>query len=111
VTNPFHDAVISKPLYNDNMAKWKIPMYGLPRQITELREVEVELSEAPNMAEVTRALKDKVPALEGPVIRPGENRLVEQFKFNVNGQFYFDGQDFTLKDGDRIALLVPMTGG
>jgi molybdopterin converting factor small subunit len=93
------------------MAKWKIPMYGLPREITELREVEVELSDKPDMAEIIAAMKAKVPSLEGPVIRRGENRLVEQFKFNVNGRFYFDGQDFTLHEGDRIALLVPMTGG
>lgn len=93
------------------MAKWKIPMYGLPREITPLREVEVDLPDNANMAEVLTAMKEKIPSLEGPVIRPGENRLVEQFKFNVNGQFYFDGQDFTLHPGDRIALLVPMTGG
>ncbi len=93
------------------MAKWIIPMYGLPREITPLREVEVELNDDADMAEVLAAMKAKIPALEGPVIRCGENRLVDQFKFNVNGHFYFDGQDFTLHQGDRIALLVPMTGG
>ncbi len=93
------------------MAKWKIPMYGLPREITELREVEIDLKDSPHMADIIAAMKKAIPALEGPVIRQGENRLVEQFKFNVNGQFYFDGQDFILKTGDRIALLVPITGG
>jgi molybdopterin converting factor small subunit len=93
------------------MFKFTIPMYGLPREITELREVEVELSDGAGMAEVIAALKNKVPSLEGPVIRTGENRLVEQYKFNINGRFYFDGQDFKLRKGDRIALLVPMTGG
>ena len=93
------------------MAKWKIPMYGLPREITELREVEVELSDDADMAEVIAALKAKVPNLEGPVVIPGENRLQAQYKFNINGHFYFDGQDFTLRQGDRIALLVPITGG
>jgi len=93
------------------MTMWKIPMYGLPREITELREVEVELSDNAGMADVIAALKKKVPSLEGPVIRPGENRLMDNYKFNVNGRFYFDGQDFTLQPGDRIALLVPMTGG
>ncbi len=86
-------------------------MYGLPREITPLREVEVDLKDNASMAEVLAAMKDKIPSLEGPVIRRGENRLVDQFKFNVNGHFYFDGQDFILHDGDRIALLVPMTGG
>jgi molybdopterin converting factor small subunit len=93
------------------MKKWKIPMYGLPREITELREVEVELNDNAGMAEVIAALKEKVPTLEGPVIRPGENRLMDQYKFNINGRFFFDGQDFKLTTGDRIALLVPMTGG
>ncbi len=93
------------------MFKCVIPMYGLRREITELREVEVELNDGAGMAEVIGALKEKVPSLEGPVIRRGENRLVEQYKFNVNGRFYFDGQDFQLHPGDRIALLVPMTGG
>lgn len=86
-------------------------MYGLPREITPLREVEVELKDNAAMADVLAAMKNRVPSLEGPVIRKGENRLVDQFKFNVNGRFYFDGQDFILNAGDRIALLVPMTGG
>jgi molybdopterin converting factor small subunit len=93
------------------MAKWIIPMYGLPREITPLREVEIEVKDNAVMADVLAAMKAKIPALEGPVIRRGENRLVDQFKFNVNGHFYFDGQDFILHQGDKIALLVPMTGG
>ena len=86
-------------------------MYGLRREITELREVEVELRDGATIAEVIAAMREKIPALEGPVFRKGEDRLVEQYKFNVNGKFYFDGQDFKLHEGDRIALLVPITGG
>ena len=93
------------------MFKVVIPMYGLPRDITEIRNVEVELNDEAGMAEVIAALREKVPSLEGPVFRTGENRLQEQYKFNINGQFYFDRMDFKLKQGDRIALLVPMTGG
>jgi molybdopterin converting factor small subunit len=93
------------------MLKWTIPMYGLMREITEQRQVEVELPEGATMPQVIAAMREKIPSLEGPVIRPGEDRLVSQFKFNLNGRFYFDGQDFQLKKGDRIALLVPMTGG
>ena len=93
------------------MFRCVIPMYGLPREITELRKVEVELNDGAGMAEVVAALREKVPALEGPVIRTGEDRLMEDYKFNINGQFYFDGMDFQLNKDDRIALLVPMTGG
>jgi molybdopterin converting factor small subunit len=93
------------------MFKVTIPMYGLRREITEKREVEVELRYGATMPEVIAAIRQKVPALEGPVIRRGEDRLVELYKFNVNGKFYYDGQNFELHPGDRIALLVPMTGG
>ena len=93
------------------MNKWIIPMYGLPREITEKREVEVELNDGAGMDEVIAALREKIPALEGRVIVPGEDRLMDEYKFNINGSFYFAGMDFKLKKGDRIALLVPMTGG
>jgi molybdopterin converting factor small subunit len=86
-------------------------MYGLPYEITALREVEVALKDGAGMAEVIAALREKVPALDGPVFRPGENRLQELYKFNINGQLYYDGTDFALRRGDRIALLVPVTGG
>lgn len=89
----------------------KIPMYGLPYEVTTLREVEVSLPDDAGMAAVVAALREKVPTLEGPVVRPGTDRLQEQYKFNLNGTFYYDGQDFTLRPGDRIALLVPVTGG
>jgi molybdopterin converting factor small subunit len=86
-------------------------MYGLPREITELREVEVELNEGAGMADVVAALRKEVPSLEGPVIVTGQDRLAAEYKFNINGSFYFAGMDFKLRKGDRIALLVPMTGG
>ena len=93
------------------MFKCVIYLYGLPYEITALREVEVELKDGAGMAAVIAALREKIPALEGPVFRPGEDRLQELYKFNVNGQLYFDGTDFKLHQGDRIALLVPVTGG
>ena len=93
------------------MFKCVVGIYGLSQEITHLREVELELRDGADMAEVIAALRDKIPALEGPVIRTGEDRLKEQYKFNVNGHFYFDGMDFQLHKGDRIGLLTPVTGG
>ncbi|MCR4394176.1 MAG: MoaD/ThiS family protein [Dehalococcoidales bacterium] len=93
------------------MFKCRLEMYGLPPEITTLRAVELELRDGATMAEVIAALKEKIPSLEGSVIRRGENRLEDLYKFNVNGHFYFDGMDFQLHQGDRIALLVPATGG
>jgi molybdopterin converting factor small subunit len=93
------------------MFKCVVKIFGLPREISDLREVEVELKDGASMGDVIAALRQKIPTLEGPVIRNDEDRLVEYYKFNVNGLFYFDGMDFQLQSGDRIALLMPVTGG
>ena len=93
------------------MFKGVIPMYGLPYEITTVREVAVELNDGAGMAEVIAAMKEKVPSLDGPVFRAGESRLEENYKFNISGHFYYAGMDFQLHSGDRIALLVPVTGG
>ena len=93
------------------MFKIKVQMYGLPPEITTLREVELELREGAGMAEVVASMRNKIPNLAGQIIRPEEDRLQENFKFNINGHFYFDGMDFHLNPGDRIALLIPATGG
>ena len=93
------------------MFKCVVEMFGLPSEITELREVEVELDDGATLRDVVAALKSRVPALEGTAIRAEEDQLVENYKFNVNGRFYYDDMDLKIKSGDRIALLVPITGG
>ena len=93
------------------MFKCVVQMFGLPREITSLREVELELKDGATLGDVIAALRHEIPSLEGPVIRHGENQLVEFYKFNVNGRFYFDDTGLKLHRGDRIALLTPATGG
>ncbi len=93
------------------MFRCVVQMFGLPNEITELREVEVELNDGATLRDVVAALKDKIPALEGTAIRAGGDQLVEHYKFNVNGRFYYDDMDLQLQSGDRIALLVPIAGG
>lgn len=93
------------------MFRCVVEMFGLPSEITELREMEVELDDGATLRDVVAALKDKIPALEGTAIRAGEDQLVEHYKFNVNGRFYYDDMGLQLKSGDRIALLVPIAGG
>ena len=93
------------------MFKCTVQMFGLPREITELREIEVDLKDGVGLGDVIYALRNKIPPLVGPVIHTSENRLVEQYKFNVNGRFYFGDTDLQIKRGDRIALLTPATGG
>jgi molybdopterin converting factor small subunit len=96
---------------NRLMFKCVVQMFGLPPELTSLRQVELELKHGATLEDVITGLRQEIPSLEGPVIRKGENQLVEFYKFNVNGRFYFDDTGLKLHPGDRIALLTPATGG
>lgn len=93
------------------MFKCRMHLFGVARDITDLQEVELELPEGASMAEVIAALRQKIPSLEGPVIRNGEDRLQDNYRFNVNGHFYVDGMDFKLNQNDRISLLILVLAG
>lgn len=93
------------------MIKCVVEMFGLPRQVTELREVEVGLEDGASLRDVVAALRQEVPALEGPVIRAGEDRLLGHYAFNINGSLYFADYDIRIKSGDFVMLLTLATGG
>ena len=93
------------------MTKYIVEMYGLSSEITELRKTEVELKDGVSLGDVIAALRREIPALEGHVVRAGENRLMERYAFNINGRFYFDDRELQLQDGDRVALLTLAVGG
>jgi len=93
------------------MKKYVVQMFGLPREVTELREVEVELKDGASLGDVVAALKREIPALEGHVICAGGDRLMEHYAFNINGRFYSEDGEVQIQDGDRILLLTLATGG
>ncbi len=93
------------------MNRCVVQLFGLPHEVTALQEVEVELKDGANLGDVIAALRHEIPALEGSVIRAGENRLMEHCAFNINGRFYLDDKEIQLQDGERILLLTLATGG
>ena len=93
------------------MKRCIVQMFGLPREVTELREVEVELKDGASLGDVVAALRREIPALEGHVIRAGENQLMEHCAFNINGRFYSEDREVQIQEGDRILLLTLATGG
>jgi molybdopterin converting factor small subunit len=93
------------------MAKYCVEMFGLSKEITELRSVEIELGEGVSLRDLVAALRRKIPALEGKVIRSGQDRLTEQYVFNIDGRFYFDTDKVELREGATIRLVLLSTGG
>jgi len=88
-----------------------VGMYGLPAEVTELREVEIELGDGARLRDMIAALRREIPALEGDIICAAEDRLTEDYAFNINGRFYQDDNGLQVKPGDRIALLLLASGG
>ena len=93
------------------MFKCVIGLFGLPHEITSVHEVEVELGDGASLTDVIAALRRKIPKLEGPVVRDGEDKLTDYYAFNINGRFYTDDKEIRIRSGDNIALLALPTGG
>lgn len=93
------------------MFKCVIGLFGLPHEITSVREVEVELGDEASLADIITALRRKIPKLEGTVICAGEDKLTEYYAFNINGRFYTDDREIRIHSGDNIALLALPVGG
>jgi hypothetical protein len=93
------------------MVKYKVEMFGLSNEITNLKSVELELKERAGLKDIVAELRRKIPALEGSVIRAGQDRLTERYVFNVDGRFYFDTDNVQLPEGASIRLLLLSTGG
>jgi len=91
--------------------KCTIGFFGLSRDVTDVREVEVELPDEAGLTDLIAALRRKIPKLEGPVIRAGKDKLTNYFAFNINGRFYSDDKELRLHSDDRIGLLALATGG
>ncbi len=93
------------------MIRCTVEMDGLTHDVTDLREVEVELQDGATPRDVVAALRREIPGLEGRVIRPGEERLMDHCAFNIGGSFHRDDSDVQFRDGDRIILLTLASGG
>ena len=93
------------------MIKCKVEMWGLPREVSGLPDVEVRVRDNAGLRDVISALKRQVPALEGSVICIDEDRLEDTCAFAINGRFFTDDEDLQLRDGDCLRLLTLATGG
>jgi molybdopterin converting factor small subunit len=91
--------------------KCVIGLFGIPHDVTDKRQVEIELPDDAGLTDLIAALRHKIPKLEGAVIHPGEDKLTDYFAFNINGRFYNDDKDIRIRSGDRVGLLALATGG
>jgi hypothetical protein len=93
------------------MATYVIELFGMSNEFADLRQVEVELEDEATLGQIVAALRMKAPALEGRIVRPGEDRLTNHYSFNVNGRFHIEEYDVKVHPGDHILLLTLALGG
>jgi molybdopterin converting factor small subunit len=93
------------------MAAFKVELFGLSHAVPGVHDIEVELGPEATLAELTGALRQAMPALEGRVIKKGEDRLSGQYAFNGNGRFFLDEYDSKVKAADHILILTLALGG
>ena len=93
------------------MLSCMVEIFGLPEDIACRPKLEVRLKDGASPKDVVAVLRREVPALEGPVIRYGEDQLVDYFGFYINGRYYTGDEEVQLKDGDHIVLLALASGG
>ncbi|MFH0915492.1 MAG: MoaD/ThiS family protein [bacterium] len=91
--------------------KYNVEFFGMTNDAAGVRTVELELDDGASLKDLVGALRRKMPALEGSVIRPGEDRLTAHYAFNVNGRFYVDDYDVVVEGDDHILLLTFALGG
>lgn len=93
------------------MIKCKVEFFGLPDGTTDLENIEVELDKVAGLGDLVAGLRQKIPALEGNIIVPGENKLTRHYVLNINGRFHMNDSEVQIQSSDHIVLLTFPLGG
>lgn len=93
------------------MPEITVKLFGFPQSVSTRREVTFSLADEATLADVIANLRKSVPTLVGYAVMPGEDRLVENFKFNHNGRLVYTDFSAKVSSGDHIALLIQVSGG
>lgn len=89
-----------------------IELYGSSAELAGTNEVVLELpGRGSSMKELVMTLKNRLPGLEGIVVKKDEYMLADDQAFNIDGRFYSGSDEIIVHNGDRIRLLTAATGG
>ena len=88
-----------------------VEFFGMPPGTTDLPKVDIEVGDGAGIPELVATLRQAIPTLDGPVISAGEERLLESFAFNINGEFYFGDAEVHVRKDDRVVLILLAAGG
>ncbi len=89
-----------------------VEFYGQSYELAGRKEAVLKLEKnKAGIPDMVAALRKEVPALDGFVLKEGQDSLMDNQVLNINGQFYHNGDEIILRDDDRIRVLTIATGG
>ncbi len=93
------------------MAAYTVELFGLTHVFPDLHDIGVELGDEATLGELVAELRRSASALEGKVIKTGEDRLAPLYAFNVNGRFFIDEYDTRVRPADHVLIVTLALGG
>ena len=89
----------------------RVELLGSAWLLAGQREVLIDLAGPTTVRDLVGRLADDWPALVGPVIDPGRQRLTDGSIINRNGRDFLASPDALIQPGDHLLLVVGIGGG
>jgi hypothetical protein len=91
--------------------KLTVEFLGLSRQMAQVKESPVEVTEHASYRDVVAQLASLFPCLVGTVIVPDVWDLTPSFMLNLEGRHSIRDVDAPARDGQRLLLMFAEAGG
>jgi molybdopterin-guanine dinucleotide biosynthesis protein A len=95
----------------DEPVECTVELFGVARLVAQTREVPLVLPAGATLGQLFAELAVALPMIVGPVIRRGDNALVDGYACNINGIDFVRDAATPVHGGDRIMILSADAGG
>jgi hypothetical protein len=92
-------------------ASCQVEFFGPARLLAGMRSVTIEIAQPMELRRLIPALAARCPALDGPVLDPTHQSLVDGYIFNRNGRDFLVETSALVQPNDRLLLLSSLAGG
>lgn len=93
------------------LMKVTIEFFGPARLLTNMKEVDVDLTNGTELRDLVVFISKKFPQLLGRIVNPEPLGLIEPYAFSVNGRYVARDLNVGINEGDKILLFLIDGGG
>jgi len=88
-----------------------VEFFGLPRRLSGVKEVTVQVKEGASLRDVVVALTEMFPKFLDELVNPQTHDLQEPYFFNIDARHVPPSLEFQPTEGQRLLLLFLEAGG